>query len=193
MTGSRHHSSSPLTSSKPLQHRSPPSPPPHPHTSHTMLRIAFLRSARAATRAAPRFQTPIARPAARSSVLQSRQITPAFSFQSVRCYSAPAGLSQDEVEGRILDLLKNFDKVRRCASQNTISDAMANICPGHRPFKGIYISTAIHSRANSHTLQLSGTSHFSNDLGLDSLDTVEVVMAIEEVSLCHRTSDWHGN
>ena len=29
--------------------------------------------------------------------------------------------------------------------------------------------------------QLTGTSHFSNDLGLDSLDTVEVVMAIEEV------------
>lgn len=28
--------------------------------------------------------------------------------------------------------------------------------------------------------QISGTSHFSNDLGLDSLDTVEVVMAIEE-------------
>ena len=31
--------------------------------------------------------------------------------------------------------------------------------------------------------QLSPTSHFANDLGLDSLDTVEVVMAIEEVSL----------
>jgi acyl carrier protein len=29
--------------------------------------------------------------------------------------------------------------------------------------------------------QLSVASHFSNDLGLDSLDTVEVVMAIEEV------------
>ncbi|KAL8893125.1 MAG: hypothetical protein Q9215_000130 [Flavoplaca cf. flavocitrina] len=28
--------------------------------------------------------------------------------------------------------------------------------------------------------KVSGTSHFSNDLGLDSLDTVEVVMAIEE-------------
>lgn len=30
-------------------------------------------------------------------------------------------------------------------------------------------------------MKLSGTSHFSNDLALDSLDTVEVVMAIEEV------------
>jgi len=34
----------------------------------------------------------------------------------------------------------------------------------------------------THILQLNGESHFHNDLGLDSLDTVEVVMAIEEVS-----------
>lgn len=34
--------------------------------------------------------------------------------------------------------------------------------------------------------QLSATSHFTNDLGLDSLDTVEVVMAIEEVRLVTR-------
>ncbi|KAI9773332.1 MAG: Vacuolar protein sorting-associated protein 74 [Geoglossum simile] len=32
----------------------------------------------------------------------------------------------------------------------------------------------------THRLKLSPNSHFSNDLGLDSLDTVEVVMAIEE-------------
>ncbi|KAJ9667904.1 mitochondrial acyl carrier protein [Coniosporium apollinis] len=57
--------------------------------------------------------------------------------------SVASGLSKEEVQGRILDLLKNFDKV---------SDAS----------------------------KLSPTSHFSNDLGLDSLDTVEVVMAIEE-------------
>jgi hypothetical protein len=30
-------------------------------------------------------------------------------------------------------------------------------------------------------LQITQTAHFANDLGLDSLDTVEVVMAIEEV------------
>ncbi|KAA8566625.1 hypothetical protein EYC84_009168 [Monilinia fructicola] len=52
----------------------------------------------------------------------------------------PAGLNKAEVEGRILSLLSNFDKVSA----------------------------------------LSATAHFSNDLGLDSLDTVEVVMAIEE-------------
>jgi acyl carrier protein len=38
------------------------------------------------------------------------------------------------------------------------------------------------STVKSNIYQLTPTSHFSNDLGLDSLDTVEVVMAIEEVS-----------
>ncbi|KAJ9482374.1 hypothetical protein VN97_g11060 [Penicillium thymicola] len=33
---------------------------------------------------------------------------------------------------------------------------------------------------NPFDVQINGASHFSNDLGLDSLDTVEVVMAIEE-------------
>lgn len=36
--------------------------------------------------------------------------------------------------------------------------------------------------AVAYTVQLNGEAHFHNDLGLDSLDTVEVVMAIEEVS-----------
>lgn len=37
------------------------------------------------------------------------------------------------------------------------------------------------SERGTKTVQLSAQSHFTNDLGLDSLDTVEVVMAIEEV------------
>lgn len=32
-----------------------------------------------------------------------------------------------------------------------------------------------------HRNQIGPTSHFTNDLGLDSLDVVEVVMAVEEV------------
>ena len=53
----------------------------------------------------------MARPVARSAFAQPRQITPSVYFQAVRCYAASAGLSQDEVTGRIMDLLKNFDKV----------------------------------------------------------------------------------
>ncbi|KAL2025455.1 hypothetical protein VTO58DRAFT_103680 [Aureobasidium pullulans] len=108
-----------------------------------MFRFALARSARCLAQAAPRVQAPITRRVAPSSFLPSTTAAPSTFVSAVRCYSAHAGLSKDEVQGRILDLLKNFDKV---------SDAS----------------------------KLSAQSHFTNDLGLDSLDTVEVVMAIEE-------------
>ncbi|KAI5244532.1 acyl carrier protein [Aureobasidium subglaciale] len=101
-----------------------------------MFRLAVARSARCLAQAAPRVQAPITRRVA-PSFLPSTTAAPSTFVSAIRCYSAHAGLSKDEVQGRILDLLKNFDK-------------------------------------------LSAQSHFTNDLGLDSLDTVEVVMAIEE-------------
>ncbi|KAI8891108.1 acyl carrier protein [Backusella circina FSU 941] len=60
---------------------------------------------------------------------------------ATRFYSA-GGLSHSDIEARILDVLRGFDKVD--------------------PTK------------------IALDAHFVNDLGLDSLDTVEVVMAIEE-------------
>ncbi|SAM02038.1 hypothetical protein [Absidia glauca] len=62
---------------------------------------------------------------------------PAFS----RFYSAGA-LSQADIESRVLEILKGFDKVDQS--------------------------------------KVSLDANFVTDLGLDSLDTVEVVMAIEE-------------
>lgn len=82
-----------------------------------MFRTALLRSARSAVVAAPRCQASIARPA--RAFVQPKQFTPAAYFQAVRSYSASAGLSQDEVTGRIMDLLKNFDKVRRCNDRDS--------------------------------------------------------------------------
>jgi len=73
-----------------------------------MFRTAVLRSARSAACQTVRLSA-IARPAASSFVTKS-QFAPS-QFQAVRCYSAAAGLQKDEVESRILDLLKNFDKV----------------------------------------------------------------------------------
>mmetsp|Transcript_13210 Transcript_13210/g.34631 ORF Transcript_13210/g.34631 Transcript_13210/m.34631 type:complete len:113 (-) Transcript_13210:1283-1621(-) len=59
-------------------------------------------------------------------------------------YAATAGtyLSKDEVTQRVLDVVKNYEKVDP-----------AKVTP---------------------------EAHFSNDLGLDSLDNVEVVMALED-------------
>ena len=53
------------------------------------------------------------RPAGPSSFVTKSQFAPS-AFQAARCYSAAAGLQKPEVEGRIVDLLKNFDKV--CSS-----------------------------------------------------------------------------
>ncbi|KKY15523.1 putative acyl carrier protein [Phaeomoniella chlamydospora] len=110
-----------------------------------MFRAAAIRSLRAvASSSTVRYASTSLRPQlTRASVARSSQFAPSVSSQAIRWYSAPAGLSKEEAQGRIMDLLKNFDKV---------SDAS----------------------------KISGTSHFVNDLGLDSLDTVEVVMAIEE-------------
>ncbi|KAI4789065.1 acyl carrier protein [Aureobasidium sp. EXF-8846] len=115
-----------------------------------MFRLAVARSARCLAQAAPRVQAPLTRRVAPSSFLPSTTAAPSTFVSAVRCYSAHAGLSKDEVSGRILDLLKNFDKVRNPPDPTLLPQP------------------------------LSAQSHFTNDLGLDSLDTVEVVMAIEE-------------
>jgi NADH dehydrogenase (ubiquinone) 1 alpha/beta subcomplex 1 len=75
-----------------------------------MFRSAVVRSLRASV---PRAIKPQAAFQIRSSpVARPAQFAPRFAFQAVRLYSAPASLSKDEVEGRIVNLLKNFDKVR---------------------------------------------------------------------------------
>lgn len=72
-----------------------------------MFRTVLLKSARSAASQAVRRAGPITRPA---SAIPSFQYAPSV-FNAARCYSAAAGLAKPEVEGRIVDLLKNFDKV----------------------------------------------------------------------------------
>ena len=76
-----------------------------------MFRTAVLRSARYAAQAGARTQRPAIRQALASPFLSTRIPSPAVSISAARCYSSAAGLGQEEVTGRILDLLKNFDKV----------------------------------------------------------------------------------
>lgn len=75
-----------------------------------MFRSAVVRSLRSSMPRVPR--TPASFQLRSSPVARRSQFTPAFSYQAVRLYSAPAGLQKNEVEGRIVNLLKNFDKVR---------------------------------------------------------------------------------
>lgn len=95
----------------------------------TMIRSALLRSARCcASASAPKisarqFSTPFL-----SSVSTSRRSSVPYKAQSIRFYSAPAGLSKPEVEGRILDLLKNFDKVRVSSGDGIVTRARGSNC-----------------------------------------------------------------
>ncbi|QIW99629.1 hypothetical protein AMS68_005147 [Peltaster fructicola] len=110
-----------------------------------MFRSAVVRASRALTVAAPRVSQSVIRRATPAPFLANKTSSSITRIAAVRCYASSAGLNEEEVTGRILDLLKNFDKVQD---------------PSKVP--------------------LAASSHFTKDLGLDSLDTVEVVMAIEE-------------
>jgi len=89
-----------------------------------------LRSRVVAGAVAPRAVLPLAASTARIAPVLARN------------YASGSGLAEEEIRGRILDLIKSFEKVD--------------------PAK------------------LSTKSTFTEDLGLDSLDAVEVVMAVEE-------------
>lgn len=77
-------------------------------------------------------------------------------------FSAAAGLTHKEITNRVLDVLKGFEKVDPNKARNTkVNVVLQN---------------------PDHVLQVTPEASFTGDLGLDSLDAVEVVMAVEEVS-----------
>lgn len=154
-----------------------------------MFRTAFLRAV-----AAPSARA-VARPAVamrRTSLLAARPVAPRLqSLLAVRMYSAGGSLDKEAVEGRIMSLLQGFDKVvpvLPCPASSAIQDhsmltrTRFSLLRSTTP--PMYAPTPHVSRDEQELSDLSAqikpAAHFVNDLGLDSLDTVEVVMAIEE-------------
>ena len=82
-----------------------------PSHSIKMLRTVAVRALRASSARQVARQLTNTRPQSITSSFRFSPITPTFAVSSIRCYSAHAGLSKEEVQGRIMDLLKNFDKV----------------------------------------------------------------------------------
>ncbi|KAI4189051.1 MAG: hypothetical protein L6R41_001718 [Letrouitia leprolyta] len=76
-----------------------------------MIRAAAFQSARRASRVTIKSQIPSSRIVVPCLSIQPSAYVPTKIAQTARWYSAPAGLSKQEVEGRIMDLLKGFDKV----------------------------------------------------------------------------------
>ena len=81
-------------------------------------------------------------------------------------FSAASSLDKTQIETRVLDVMKSFEKVH---PEKVRSDSGV--------LKWLFMAF----------LQLKPSASFTNDLGLDSLDAVEVVMAVEEVCFnCRR-------
>lgn len=86
---------------------------PITHITAAMFRTSIVRSARAVAQVSARsYSTPAFRRAIPTPFAAARTVAPVSRITAVRCYAAGSGLNQEEVTGRILDLLKNFDKVR---------------------------------------------------------------------------------
>ncbi|KAJ1664487.1 mitochondrial acyl carrier protein [Coemansia sp. RSA 1813] len=113
----------------------------------SIARLATVASARTARVNASVSLANVSRIMTVSSKLNSQQ--PASLF--VRSYSGGGALTRQDIESRILNLLRDFDKVNQD--------------------------------------KLTEVADFNKDLGLDSLDTVEVVMAIEEEFSVEITDD----
>lgn len=79
---------------------------------------------------------------------------PAIAPMLARGYASGGGLSHEEIRSRIEDVIKSFEKVN--------------------PQK---VGSGCQARSLT---QVSPGASFTTELGLDSLDTVELVMAIEE-------------
>lgn len=100
---------------------------------------------------------------------------PAFWAQSAlfsRSYAAASGLSRPQIQDRILEVLKTFEKV----SPEKVRSPLFVLDPAHARFPASPIRP-YHCLCST---QVTPEASFTKDLGLDSLDAVEVVMAIEE-------------
>ncbi|KAB5529779.1 hypothetical protein DKX38_019860 [Salix brachista] len=73
-------------------------------------------------------------------------------------------LDKSEVSDRVVNVVKNFQKV----DPSKVSECVARI------------DEFMAWKLLSLLKEVTPNAHFQNDLGLDSLDTVEIVMALEE-------------
>jgi NADH dehydrogenase (ubiquinone) 1 alpha/beta subcomplex 1 len=89
---------------------------------------------------------------------------PTINFDSIR-FASGASLSKDDIQRRILEVLGSFEKCDPAKVGNHLLTEHVS---------ATYTSCR-------HSQQITPTASFTSDLGLDSLDAVEVVMAIEEV------------
>lgn len=136
-------------------------------------------------------------PAARRAAFAPAPVRFAPSLLVQQRFYAASSLSADTIKARIEDVLKSFEKVEASkvssrapnpsrltgAGPGTTSGGWTRICAAcDRTQSSPRWAPEATERQCTHPdcyNQVSPTASFTNDLGLDSLDAVEVVMAIE--------------
>ncbi|CAI9742164.1 carrier, mitochondrial isoform X2 [Octopus vulgaris] len=90
-----------------------------------------------------------------------------------------------DLEDRVMQICRNFDKISVEKTQCPSHQINPARFYGHRPTlsldnvqKRVILVLNLYDKIDANKLTLD--SHFINDLGLDSLDTVEVIMAMED-------------
>lgn len=149
-----------------------------------MMCTALLAAARNATVVA-------ARPSAARSLSMAAMRRPAAApaptmaaqLQQLR-FASSGALSKDDISSRILEVLKSFEKVdpAKVGASECDDDRAWEAVTAMLKMLIIVLSTHRYGRCAffDRTIQATAESSFTQDLGLDSLDAVEVVMAIEE-------------
>ncbi|CAG0914721.1 unnamed protein product [Notodromas monacha] len=98
-----------------------------------------------------------------------------FSVPETRAYSTAVKLKKEEIEQRVLNVCKAFDKIsaEKVRSYSEKPPMDLNMIKDR-----VLLVLKLYDKVDSEKVSLD--SHFMNDLGLDSLDHVEVIMAIED-------------
>ena len=115
-------------------------------------------------------------PAAALRPVVASQAAPSWIALS-RAYSAGAGLSKDGIQERIFEVIKSFEKVDpskvsfycpTCETGDVVASVLNDVT---------FVCSSSSESLTTLSRQVSAGASFTNDLGLDSLDAVEVVMA----------------
>ncbi|KOX68433.1 Acyl carrier protein, mitochondrial [Melipona quadrifasciata] len=144
--------------------------------------MASLAGVRILIRNTGKFRNPISRTCLRSAVtqLQSNEryfhckrqniitLVPQENIQSVRTYSTNPDTKK--IEERVLNVGTRVKQVRQYSIAEPMSLELIR--------KRVFLVLNLYDKIDPQKLSLD--SHFINDLGLDSLDHIEVIMAIED-------------
>lgn len=143
--------------------------------------MSFFNSMRSVARRAVVNQT------IRSSTIHSTQYSSVFktigSNHIIRSFAAEAGyLDKEDVTTRVLEVVKKFEKV--CILMQSFLNVYCNlinlILTDHCVCLIFFIIDLYKNILQVQPEKVTDVAHFVNDLGLDSLDTVELVMALED-------------